>query len=84
MIEKYFAEVPSLGKVIREIDLAPEGDVTAELMPSGQAGLDGLTQRLVQGHHHLQLVLSCLHRISLRVENFQQIVNRDRIPGEQR
>ncbi len=82
MVEKHFAEVSTLGEMIREVDLAPQRNMAPELVPSRQAGLDRFPQRFVERHHHLQFASCCLHRSLPSIDDLRQVINGDRVSSE--
>ena len=46
MIKENFTKVPPMGEIKLEEHLAPQSNVPPEVVPSGQTGVDGVTELL--------------------------------------
>lgn len=58
MVEKNFSEVTPIGQVVLEEDFASEGNMTAEIVPTGKSDFDCIVEVLVQRKHGGNVFLS--------------------------
>ena len=80
MIEQDLAEVATVRQMVPEVNLATEGDMATELMPSREARLDRLLQRSVEGHERPELPLRVVQRCLLPLQLLGDLLDRRALP----